>query len=55
MSGYDRYCCHTLHGLDWKGVYCVTCVHFSAVTRAGLFMQKKKEIMMMILKEVLKV
>jgi hypothetical protein len=47
MSGVDRYCCHTLHGVDWEGVYFVTCVHFSAVTRAGLFIQKKEEMMMM--------
>jgi hypothetical protein len=53
MSGDDRCCCRTLHGVDWKGVYCVTCLHFSAVTLAGLFMQKKEE--MMILKEVFKV
>jgi hypothetical protein len=55
MSGVDCYCCHTLHGVDWEGVYCVTYLHFSAVTRAGLFMQKKEEMMMMILNEVLKV
>jgi hypothetical protein len=52
--------------MDWEDVYCVTCVHFSAVTRAGLFMQKEEEEMiilmtmmimmiMMILSEVLKI
>jgi len=60
MSGADHYCFHVLHGMDWEGVYCVTCVPFSAVTHAGLFMQKKKEMIMvmtimMILSEVLKV
>jgi len=66
ISGVDHYCFHTLYGMDWEDVYCVTCVHFSAVTRAGLFMQKEEEEMiilmtmmimmiMMILSEVLKI
>jgi hypothetical protein len=55
ISGVDRYCSHTLRSMDWEGVYRVTCVHFSAVTRAGLFMQKKEEMIMVMTMMMLKV